>query len=321
MTRKILRRAVAAGALGTAACHTFVLREATVAPEPAPVTRVDVAGSDTTYVLRTSGYTLLSRDRRLLWTHTTLDDAAHRYRALFGATPPAIAVRVDSAPVAAGDAWNGLPLVAVRVTPPDPKRVMPGEESAREVPQVAVRVAQTWVRSLGVPAGAWWLEVGATRLVADPAARVAAIAQAADAGDRTSLGALLGAPRPAVDEMVTTSPTRYDDVRARTASSGAYGAYGTDGSTQPRADRLPGYRGPALPSQAAALLLFLRDRDSAFVAELPARLRTGASLPELLVHSNALPHTVDAFDVEWRKWLKARAAGKAVRPPNASRAR
>jgi hypothetical protein len=308
-------------ALGAAGCRSFVLHEEPVTPEPAPVTRVDVVGADTTYVLRTGDYALLSRDRRLLWARTTIDDAAHRYASLLGARAPAVAVRLDSAPGATPGTWEGMPLITVRATPPDPKRVTPGEEPARELPQVAAHLATVWVRALDVPASAWWFEVGAARLIADPNARVAAVAQASSAGDRTSLGALLGAPRPATDDAVAA--VRLEDERPRnvgTSTYGGYGAYGASG-TEPRPERLPSYRGPLAPSQAAALLLFLRDRDPAFVAELPARLRAGATLPELLAKSESLPHTVDAFDVAWRKWLKARSNGRALSASEAARAR
>jgi hypothetical protein len=302
-------------ALGVAGCRSFVLHEAPVTPEPAPVTRVDVVGADTTYVLRTAGYALLSRDRRLLWARTTIDDAAHRYTTLLGARPPAVAVRVDSAPAATSGTWDGLPLIAVHATPPNPKRVMPGEEPARELPQIAARLATTWVRALDVPASAWWFEVGATRLIADPDARVAAVAQASSAGDRTSLGALLGGPRPATDDTIVS--VRLADERPRNVGTSTYGASGSE----PRLERLPSYRGPLAPSQAAALLLFLRDRDPSFVAELPARLKAGATLPELLAKSASLPHTVDAFDVAWRKWLKARNNGRALPASEPIRAR
>src|SRR4051794_16037163 len=113
MSRKLWGRAAAvAVSLGGSGCHTFVLHEEPITPEPAPVTRVDVAGADTTYVLRASGYALLSRDRRLIWTHTTLDDAVRRYRWLLDAAPPPVAVRVDSAPDAReATSWDGMPLL------------------------------------------------------------------------------------------------------------------------------------------------------------------------------------------------------------------
>jgi hypothetical protein len=296
------------GALGATGCHTFMLREEPVTPEPAPVTRVDVIGGDTTYVLRTAGYVLLSRERRLLWTRSAIDDAAQRYRALLGSEPAAIAVRVDSAPSAtAGGWWDGLPLVAVRATPFDPKRVTTGEAAARELPQVSARVAESWVRALGVPAGAWWLEVGTVRLVADAGARGAVVRQAADAGERTSLAAVLGAPRPA-DAGVVTQARLRDDARTGTVGTSVYAP--DAGRTAARPEPLPSYRGPLVAAQAAALLLFLRDRDPSFVAGLPARLRGGATLPDLLARSGSLPHAAAAFDAEWRTWLKARAAGR-----------
>jgi hypothetical protein len=68
--------------------------------------------------------------------------------------------------------------------------------------------------------------------------------------------------------------------------------------------------GRALAAQATSVLTFLRERDPAFVAALPAGLAAGRSVAELLAASPTLPHDLDALDAVWRKWMRARPAAE-----------
>ena len=92
-------------------------------------------GRDTTYVLKAPSYYLLSSQRSALWNRQVLDDAAWRYHALFGASPPRIAIRLDSAAVA-GDStttWRGVPFARVAFRPhPDSAPPFESPESGPE---------------------------------------------------------------------------------------------------------------------------------------------------------------------------------------------
>jgi hypothetical protein len=297
------RAALAACALSSAGCHAFVLREERVTPDPAPVTRLDVVGAETTYVLRTAGYALLSRDRRLLWTRTTLDGARQRFHWLFGVMPPLVAIRVDSAPAplaAAPTEWEGLPLLTVSLSARAPRRIEPGEDPAVEVPEVAARAARAWVATRHIGTDAWWLEAAAVRIVGDASVRVSAIAQTT-AGRAVPLATLFTMPRPTQEQAASPSPSHRGGARAAARTNVWASAWPT-ALPEPDESRAKF----SLAAQAASVLLYLRDRDSTFVAELPARLQAGRTMPELLAASATLPHTVDALDAAWKKWLRSR---------------
>jgi hypothetical protein len=129
--------------------------------------------------------------------------------------------------------------------------------------------------------------------------RVSAIAQTT-AGRAVPLATLFTMARPA-QEQAALSATHLGGARAAARTNEWPGAWPT-ALPEPDESRAKF----SLAAQAASVLLYLRDRDSTFVAELPARLRAGRTMPELLAASATLPHTVDALDAAWKKWLRSR---------------
>jgi hypothetical protein len=263
-------------------CGVFVTRAEPFTPDAPPVSEVEASGRDTAYVVRTPAYVLRTRDRALLWNRAALDDAAWRYRWLFGRTPSTIAVRLDTAGAPGATATDDPASAAVTVLLPASATSAPGRSA------LALRAARAWLGA-GADTTArlpWWFEAGALRIIADGGGGV----PRSRGDDPASLTALLAAARPAGDSLVRALVARAADspdgrVRRTTSRGG----------------------GPSVAADAASLLAFLRERDPALVARLPEALRGGRTLPELLGGAK-VPATVDALDAEWRRWLRKRPA-------------
>ena len=326
---------VAATQLGLA-CSRFVFHEDPFTPDPAPVSETLVAGRDTTYVLKAPSYYLLSSERAALWNRQVLDDVAWRYHALFGETPPRIAIRLDSA-VVAGDStttWRGAPFARVALRPridsgPASKhanrgRDVPVDDSVRARmlagPMVAATAAQTWLKarthdvtrvSDSQPGGPVqtssatgtlpaWIEAGALRILGS--------AGAPDRADEE-----LRADTKHVVPLATLFATRWSAppnaaelVRAGTEpfDLGAEGQrYDAAARAPQRHEAAPGVS-PLFISQSVSVLSFIDDRDPGLVARLADELARGGSIPDVLASSSTLPHDVVALDAAWRDWLK-----------------
>ena len=338
MSTRLITRAtalVAATQIGLA-CSRFVFHEDPFTPDQAPMSETLVAGRDTTYVFKAPSYYLLSGQRAALWNRQLLDDVAWRYHALFGETPPRIAIRLDSAAVA-GDSttmWRGVPFARVALRPridsgpaanhPNRSRDIPVDDSVRARmlagPMVAATAAQTWLRartqdgtrvSDSQPGGPVhtstatgtlpaWIEAGALRILGG-----------AGAPDRAD-DELRADPKHVVP-LATLFATRWSAPpnAAELARAGAepfdLDAGGPRHEAAPRApqrrDAAPGVS-PLFISQSVSVLSFIHDRDPRLVARLADELTRGGSLPDVLASSSTLPHDVAGLDAAWRDWLK-----------------
>ena len=323
------------------ACSRFVWHEDPFTPDPAPASETLVAGSDTTYVLRGSTYYLLASDRAALWNREVLDDVAWRYRALFGDAPPTIAVRLDSvATVASPDSttWRGVPLAVVALrrrgaqSPESEKRDRdknraPVEDSARvrlfAGAMLSATAAETWLRARATDAGRStesqpggpsvpatrggalpaWIEAGALRILGNSGAPDRAAAELrADSKNIMPLASLftVGWPaRPNALEIVRGGASRYDldeeDLRQENMMRGRVRREGAATVS------------PLFIAQSVSVLSFIHERDPALVGRLADELSRGASVPDVLASSTALPHDVAGLDAAWRDWLKRTA--------------
>jgi hypothetical protein len=318
------------------ACSRFVFHEDPFTPDPAPASETIVAGRDTTYVLTASSYYLLSGRRAELWDRQVLDDVAWRYHALFGESPPRIAIRLDSVAVA-GDSttmWRGVPLARVALWPhtdsapaakhPNHGRDMQVDDSVRvrmvAGPMVAATAAQTWLKARTIDAARVsdsqpggpvrtssfigmlpaWIEAGALRILGS--------AGAADRADEelradpkrimplSSLFATRWPAPPNAAQIVRMGMRPFDPDTERPRYEAAAGA------PQPR-DAAPGVS-PLFISQSVSVLSFIHDRDPGLVPRLADELTRGGSIPDVLASSATLPHDVVALDAAWRDWLK-----------------
>jgi hypothetical protein len=322
---------------GVLACSRFVWHEDPFTPDPAPASETLVAGRDTTYVLRGPSYYLLATQRAALWNREVMDDVAWRYQALFGDAPPTIAVRLDSVatPSDTSTMWRGVPLakVALRRRSADAsgtgkarreKDRSAAEDSARVQlfagPMLAATTAETWLATRAADAarspdsqpggpsrassgrGALpaWIEAGALRILGSNGAPDRAAAELrVDAKGIVPLGSLFAVgwqAKPNAMEIVRAGSSRFDlddeDLRQDAAAR-----------ARTRRDGLAGVS-PLFIAQSVSVLSFLHERDPALVARLSDELTHGASIPDVLASSTAVPHDVAGLDAAWREWLK-----------------
>ena len=338
--RSIVRLTAIAAATQLAACSRFVWHEDPFTPDPAPASETIVAGRDTTYVLKTASYYLMSNQRAALWNRDVMDDVAWRYRALFGESPPVVAIRLDSARVAGADSatWRGVPYASVSVRRPVAPRgkSAKGRERERDAqpndsvrarllagPMLAATVAEAWLEARArdgahtsdsqpggpvhvttAPAAALpaWIEAGALRILGSPGAPDRASYELrADPKHIVPLASLFTV-------TWTAKPNAIEIVR-----SGA-GRFGLDAEDErqdrdarvrdrPDAIAAPG-ASPLFIAQSVSVLAFIHERDAGLVARLADELPHGASIPDVLASSAALPHDVAGLDAAWRQWLK-----------------
>ena len=326
-------------------CSRFVWHEEPFTPDPAPTTEVIVAGSDTTYVLRRDGYTLLTPQRAALWNRDVIDDVAWRYRALFREAPPAIAIRIDTGttPSDTATTWRGLPLARVappnRPEPPanagkkkrDPVQ-QAAEDSARSRllagPLLAASAAEAWfaARALDAsrvtdsqPGGAVRNTVAATSVPAWIEAAALRILSTSGAPDRAA--AELRANEKAIVPLASLfaaawqrRPNAMDIARAGSRGPLGVGDDGDDvvleGPSRARPRREPAVA-PGISTtflaQSVSVLAFIHGRDPALVGRLTDELTRGATIESVLASSTSVPHDVASLDAEWRKWLKQSA--------------
>lgn len=314
--RSISRLVPLAGVLLSAACSRFVWNEEPFTPDLAPTTEVVASGGDSTYVLKTASYYLLSEQRAALWNREVLDDVAWRYRALFGQSPPMIAVRIDS--VASADTastFRGVPLARV-ITHRRSENALVGKRKSdteqREVqdsirarllsgPVLAATTAQAWLsaRADSNPLPSW-IEIGALRILGS-----------GGAPDRAAME--LRANEKAILPLATLFGVRSEKPNAtdlaRVAGAGQF-EVGDDGDVSEtpqrrpvRRDVMPGVS-PVFMSQSVSVLTFMHDRDPGLVARLADALPRGNSVESVLAASTTLPHDVAALDAAWRQWLR-----------------
>jgi hypothetical protein len=295
-------------ALGIGACARAPRQKSTdfVLDEPRP-TRVVVTDDDTLFVLGTPLYDLASRHRTGLWQKRALDDVAWQYRRILGAPPTKAAfVLLDSTGVRREEleSWVGTPLGLItperRMTDSEAPMIDEGGSS-----NLMVVAAQTWLLGAAQRADSegvgqrWpiypsWFVVGVTNLV--------------------------GAPRFA-DELLAAARERLSDAMKLDSLLAVRGrerlyAARNSGSVEPKAPVEATHRAgkgriarggdvvSPFEAQATSFLEFLRQRDPAFVASLPAALANGRGFPDLLATSTRLPHDVTALEAEWRRWVK-----------------
>jgi hypothetical protein len=280
-TRSIFRLVLLAGATLSAACSRFVWHEEPFTPDLAPTTEVVASDGDSTYVLETPSYYLLSEQRAALWNREVLDDVAWRYRALFGESPPMIAIRIDSAASTdTATTFRGVPLSRVTThrraedAQLGKKRrdrdQRDAEDSVRARllagPVLAATTAHAWLsaRADSNPLPSW-MEIGALRILGT-----------GGAPDRAAME--LRANEKAIVPLATL-------FAARSA------------------------RWPVFMAQSVSVLAFMHDRDPGLVARLADALPRGNSVERVLASSTTLPHDVAALDVTWRKWLQANQKG------------
>jgi hypothetical protein len=318
------------------ACSRFVFHEDPFTPDPAPANETIVAGRDTTYVLKAPSYYLLSSQRSVLWNRQVLDDAAWRYHALFGETPPRIAIRLDSTAVA-GDSttmWRGVPFARVALRPRSDSalpskhqnrgRDVPVDDSIRvrilAGPMLAATAAQTWLKARTVdaarvsdsqpggpvqtsnPVGTLpaWIEAGALRILGGAGAPDRADEELrADPKHVVPLASLFAtrwSAPPNAAEIVRARARRFD---VDTEVQGHEAA----ARVPQRRDAAPGVS-PLFMSQSVSVLTFIHDRDPGLVPRLADELTRGGSIPDVLASSSTLPHDVAGLDAAWRDWLK-----------------
>ena len=293
-------------------CIGFAGREAPFKPDEPVATEMVAVGGDTTFVLRGPSYYLLASRRSVLWHKAAVDDAAWRYRWLFGSQPPLVAIRLDSADVASDSvgSWRGVPLVVARVADVRSDRqgraTGAGMVSAR---QLTSRAARAWLgvassdsargpsaERVHYPA---WFEVGTLRLLGS--------IQQAEGFDEENFGTRrTSIPLATLFETVLT-PGEADRGER---DSGIVDQ--RTGEIRPTARDARRSGGPYFAAQSGSVLAFLRERDPSFVATLPRELARGRSMVELLTTSTGLPHDIPALDAQWRRWAQ-RAARSASR--------
>ena len=315
-SRSIFRLVSVFCALGSVACSRFVWHEDPFTPDLAPTTEVIAAGADSTYVLRTPSYYLLASQRSALWNREVLDDVQWRYRALFGQSPPTIAVRIDS--VASTDTattFRGVPLTRVtthRRAEDVPKGKKKDEADRREFadsvrarilagPVLAATTAQAWLaaRADSSPLPSW-IEIGALRILGSGGAPDRA-AMELRANEKSIV--------PLATLFAVRSPKPNATDVARVAGAGQFevgdngDVYETPQRRTPRRDVMPGVS-PVFMAQAVSVLAFIHDRDPALIARLADRLPKGEPVESVLATSSTLPHDVAGLDAAWRQWLK-----------------
>ena len=330
---------IAATQLGTA-CNRFVWHEDPFTPDPAPVSETLVEGRDTTYVLEVPGYYLLASQRAALWNREVMDDVAWRYRSLFGETPPAIAIRLDS--VAANDTattWRGMPLarVAIRRRPTDGRDRDRNARNARERerdgdvrdsaraqmlagPMLSATAAETWLAARAVDAARGsdsqpggpvrngdghgtlpaWVEAGALRILGSGGA-----VERANSELRADSRQIV--PLASLFSVAwETPPNALEIVRSGMNPfdyADAMGRREAAARARDRRDAAPG-ASPLFIAQATSVIGFIHDRDPALLGRLADELTRGGSVPDVLASSRVLPHEVAALDSAWRDWLK-----------------
>lgn len=315
-TRSISRLVPLAAVVLSAACSRFVWHEEPFTPDLAPMTETVAAGGDTTYVLSTPSYYLLSGQRASLWNREVLDDVAWRYRALFAESPPMIAIRIDS--VATTDtttAFRGVPLSRVtlhRRTGGALVGKKKNENEQREAqdsmtarllagPVLAATTAQAWLsaRADANPLPSW-IEIGALRILgAGGAPDRAAMELRANEKAIVPLATLFGArgARPNATDIARVAGAGQFDV----GDNGD--VYETPQRRSARRDVMPGVS-PVFMAQSVSVLTFMHDRDPGVVARLADALPRGNSIESVLAASTTLPHDVAGLDSAWREWLR-----------------
>jgi hypothetical protein len=311
----MLRLVPLATVVASAACSRFVWNEEPFTPDLAPVTEVVASGGDSTYVLETPSYYLLSGQRSALWNREVLDDVAWRYRALFGESPRKIAVRIDS--VASTDTattFRGVPLSRVTThrragEAPVGRKI---DRAQREVqdsvrarllagPVLAATTAQAWLsaRADSNPLPSW-IEIGALRILGSGGAPDrAAMELRANEKAIVPLSTLFG--------IRSAKPNAADVVRAAGAGQFEVGdngdVYETPQRRPVRHDVMPGIS-PVFMAQSVSVLAFMHDRDPGLVARLADALPRGNSIESVLASSASLPHEIAGLDAAWRQWLE-----------------
>ena len=315
-TRSIFRLVLLAGATVSAACSRFVWHEEPFTPDLAPTTEVVASDGDSTYVLKTPSYYLVSEQRAALWNREVLDDVAWRYRALFGESPRLIAIRIDSAASTdTATTFRGVPLSRVTThrraedAPLGKKRRDRAERDAEDSvrarllagPVLAATTAQAWLsaRADSNPLPSW-IEIGALRILGT-----------GGAPDRAAME--LRANEKAIVPLTTLFAVRNakpsaTDI-ARVAGAGQF-EVGDNGDVYEAPQRRPVRRDviPGLSAvfmaQSVSVLAFLHDRDPGLVARLADALPRGNPIERVLASSTTLPHDVAGLDSAWRQWLK-----------------
>ena len=337
--RSTVRLTAIVAATQLAACSRFVWHEDPFTPDPAPASETIVAGHDTTYVLKTASYYLMSNQRAALWNRDVMDDVAWRYRALFGESPPVVAIRLDSARAARDDSattWRGVPYATVSVRRPvaaggkrEKHRDRDAEASdsvrARVLagPMLAATAAEAWLEArtrdgahtsdsqpggpvhvTTAPAAALpaWIEAGALRILGS-----------SGAPDRASYELRADAKHivPLASLFTVTWPTKPNAIEIVRSGAGRFGLDDMDERRDPdtrardRRDAVatPG-ASPLFIAQSVSVLAFIHERDPGLVARLADELAHGASIPDVLASSAVLPHDVAGLDAAWRQWLK-----------------
>jgi hypothetical protein len=341
MTSSLIARIVAllvATQVGLA-CSRFVFHEDPFTPDPAPASETLVAGRDTTYVFKAPSYYLLSGKRAALWNREVLDDVAWRYRALFGESPPLIAIRLDSAAATTDSTatWRGVPFARVSLRPhieaapetksPNLGRAVEGDDSVRARmlarPMLAATAAETWLRartldaahlsdsqpggpvrtSSGATALPAWIEAGALRILGGAGAPDRADAELrADSKHIVPLATLFGvtwSAPPNAIEIVRAGSNPFD----LDAEGQHEGQHEAATRTRERRDAAPGVSSLFI-AQSVSVLTFIHERDPGLVARLADELARGGSIPDVLASSRTLPHDVAALDSAWRDWVK-----------------
>ena len=319
-------------------CSRFVWHEDPFTPDQAPTTEIIASQRDTMYVLRGASYYLLAQQRNSLWSREVMDDVAWRYRALFGAAPPTIAVRIDSVETPAdSNTWRGVPLVTVamrrrrEVTDDKSKADRDREQQAladsaraRLVagPILAAAAAATWLEAraldavrrpdsqpggpehvvVGKAALPAWIEAGALRILGSAGApdRAAAELRAQPKAivPLTTLFSVAWQGKPNVAEIVRSGAGRFDPDEPVLREEVAARA-----RARVRKDTT-GAMSPLFISQSVSVLAFIHARDPELVGQLADNLARGATVNSVLETSPDLPHDVAGLEVEWRKWLQ-----------------
>jgi hypothetical protein len=342
-TRSIARLTalIAATQLGLA-CSRFVWHEDPFTPDQAPTSETVVSGRDTTYVLKRSSYYLLANQRAALWNCDVMDDVAWRYHALFGDTPPMIAIRLDSVATMTDTAttWRGVPFatVAVRRRPnadsakktKDRNREVDAGDSVRARilagPMLAATAAETWIKARALdaarvpdsqpggptrasnvtPALPAWIEAGSLRILgsagAPDRANFELRADSKHIVPLASLFTVAWSARPNAVEIVRSGVNRLDLDDDERRQDAAARA-------RERRDAAPG-ASPLFISQSVSVLAFLHEKDPGIVGRFADELSRGASIPDVLASSATLPHDVVGLDAAWREWLKRGQRGR-----------